>query len=148
MSTSTIKVNCLLFQTYSILGSVVSWASIKETASHKRSHGLIVSKHEPPPKRTKTGSDEENVISSTLVEGETSNDKDITNNLQHVSESNVTGTDVKLMDFSPIITKLKCLCNGTTPFDNKQAIILWEELTSVDVDQVHIITTTVLSSRA
>ena len=137
----------MFLPTYSILGSVVSWASIKETASHKRSHGLV-STHEPPPKRIKTGSDEENVISPTLVEGETSNDKDITNNLQHVSESSVTGTDVKLMDFSPIITKLKCLCNGTTPFDDKQAVILWEELTSVDVDQVYIITTTVLSSRA
>ena len=137
----------LNYKMYSVLGSVVSWASMKEAGSHKRSHGLL-SMHEPPPKKTKTGSDEESVTSPALVEVETSNDNDTTNNMQHVSESSVTGTEVDpLMDFSPIITKLKCLCNDTTPFDDKQAIILWEELTSVDVDQVRIITTIVFSSR-
>ena len=110
--------------------------SLKEAGSHKRSPDLL-SVYEPPPKKTKIGSDEERVISPALVEGETDNSEDINDNLQHVRESSVIGTEVNpLTDFSPIITKLKCLCNGTIPFDDKQAIILWEELASVDIDQV------------
>ena len=74
-----------------------------------------------------------------LLEKEGSaNDEDITNSLKCNSENDVLQAKVNPpMDLSPIIAKLKSLCNDTVSFADKQITLLWEELTSVQIDQVY-----------
>ena len=119
-----------------ILGSVVSWSSLKEVRSHKRSHNLLSISNEPASKRTKPEKDEDGITSSILIEKRV-NSEDVTVTLQP-SEKEVSQTEViQPIDLSsPIIAKLKQLCNNTATLDDKQITLLWEELTSVQIDQV------------
>jgi len=111
------------------IGSVVSWSSIKEVDSHKRLHNLLCTSHEPPLKKTKTGNDEECVTSPVLVEdGRTADDEDLNNKLQSNSNDNI--------EVSPVVTKVKDFCNKSATLDDKEIALLWEELTSIETDQV------------
>ena len=132
---------CVYYPLLFCLASIVSWSSLKEAGSHKRPHDLLYISHEQPPlKKTKTENDEE-ITSSVVSEKKgASNNDEMTNSLHHISENNVTQSDVNpTMDFSHVITKLKCLCNESASLDDKQTALLWEELASVKTDQVHII---------
>ena len=130
---------CFMVSCY-FLGSVVSWSSLKEVRSHfKRSHEILSISHEPPSKWTKTGNDEGDITSPILLEKEGSvNNEDVTKILQPCSESDVLQAEVNPpMDLSPIIDKLKGICNNTPSLDDKQIALFWEALASVQIDQVH-----------
>ena len=104
--------------------------------SHKRSHDLLSISNGPPSKRTKPGNDEDGIISSILLgKGESVNNE--ATSLQ-LSENDISQAEVKQpVNLSPIIAKLKQLCNNTATLDDKQIILLWEELASVQIDQVY-----------
>ena len=111
----------------SLLGDVVSWSSLKDEGSHKRSHDLICMSHKPPPKKTKMDDDQECIASPVLLEKE----------VQHDTKSDVPQAGIGTSaDFLPIADKLKHLCNASAPLDDKGITLLWEELTSVEPNQV------------
>lgn len=120
------------------VGSVISWSSAKEERSHKRSHSPICLSNEPPLKKSKT---EEYIVSPTspllLEEEETITKEDVADNLQCTNKGDVSQNEVNPpVEILPIIAKLMYLCNHTTHFDDKEITLLWEELTSVEIDQV------------
>ena len=118
---------CLLL----FLGSVVSWSSWKEVGSHKRSHDLLSISHEPPPKRTKTGNDANGITLPILLESVSN--EDVASGIDILQAEVIPPMDLS----SPIIAKLKGVCSNTASLDDKQIILLWEELTSVRIDQVY-----------
>ena len=116
---------------------MVRWSSLKE-GSCKRSHDLLSTLSEPPLKKIKTRKNDDDTPLLIISENEKSViNEDVAYNLQHSEISDVE-TDINPpLDLSPIITKLKYLCYNNACLNDEQITLLWEELASVQTDQVY-----------
>ena len=126
---------------------VVSWSSKKEERSRKRSHSLLSTLSEPSRKKIKTrknddndddDDDDDDTTSQIISENEKCVvNEDIAYNLQNSSKSSDVQTEIDPpLDLSPIIAKLKNLCNNNASLNDEETTLLWEELASVQTDQV------------
>jgi len=122
---------------------VVSWSSKKEERSRKRSHSLLSTLSEPSRTRKNDyndddDDDDDDTTSQIISENEKSVvNEDIAYNLQISSKSSDVQTEIDPpLDLSPIIAKLKNLCNNNASLNDEETTLLWEELASVQTDQV------------